>query len=81
MKGVPLFSGAKYVGLGSKMARVIGIFDMRFEHLLPCSMTAILGAAIHVNFLAHHFLPDIRGYRYCSNAAAVWPHPPLVSQP
>jgi uncharacterized membrane protein YoaT (DUF817 family) len=58
--GVPLFSGFMYASVGSYMARVIRIFDMRFAPYPPFWMPVALAAAIYVNFFAHHFLPDIR---------------------
>ncbi len=58
--GVPLFSGFMYASVGSYMARVIRIFDMRFAPYPPFWMTALLAVAIYVNFFAHHFVPDIR---------------------
>lgn len=58
--GVPLFSGFMYASVGSYMARVIRIFDMRFAPYPPFWMTMLLAVAIYVNFFAHHFLPDIR---------------------
>jgi uncharacterized membrane protein YoaT (DUF817 family) len=57
---VPLFSGFMYASVGSYMARVIRIFDMRFAPYPPYWATLILATAIYVNFFAHHFLPDIR---------------------
>ena len=57
---VPLFSGFMYAAVGSYMARVIGIFDMAFAPYPPFWTTALLAAAIYVNFFAHHFVPDIR---------------------
>lgn len=57
---VPLFSGFMYASVGSYMARVIRIFDMRFAPYPPFWITAVLALAIYVNFFAHHFLPDIR---------------------
>jgi uncharacterized membrane protein YoaT (DUF817 family) len=60
LMGVPLFSGFMYAAVGSYMARVIRIFDMRFQPYPPLWMTFALAAAIYVNFFAHHFLPDIR---------------------
>lgn len=57
---VPLFSGFMYASVGSYMARVIRIFDMRFAPYPPFWVTVVLAAAIYVNFFAHHFLPDIR---------------------
>ena len=58
--GVPLFSGFMYASVGSYMARVIRIFDMRFAPYPPFWMTWALAAAIYLNFFAHHFLPDLR---------------------
>lgn len=57
---VPLFSGFMYAAVGSYMARVIRIFDMRFTPYPPFALTILLAVAIYVNFFAHHFLPDIR---------------------
>lgn len=58
--GVPLFSGFMYASVGSYMARVIRIFDMRFAPYPPLWTTFLLAGAIYVNFFTHHFLPDIR---------------------
>lgn len=58
--GVPLFSGFMYAAVGSYMARVIRLFDMRFAPYPPFVATVLLATAIYVNFFAHHFLPDIR---------------------
>ena len=58
--GVPLFSGFMYASVGSYMARVIRIFEMRFAPYPPLWLTYLLAGAIYVNFFAHHFLPDIR---------------------
>ncbi|WIY27678.1 DUF817 domain-containing protein [Parasedimentitalea psychrophila] len=58
--GVPLFSGFMYASVGSYMARVIRLFDMRFAPYPPFWTTVLLALAIYGNFFAHHFLPDIR---------------------
>lgn len=60
LAGVPLFSGFMYAAVGSYMARVIRIFDMRFAPYPPFWATLLLAVAIYGNFFAHHFLPDIR---------------------
>ena len=60
LMGVPLFSGFMYASVGSYIARVIRIFDMRFAPYPPLWLTFVLAVAIYVNFFAHHFLPDIR---------------------
>ncbi len=57
---VPLFSGFMYASVGSYIARVIRIFDMRFAPYPPFWMTMLLAVAIYVNFFAHHFVTDIR---------------------
>ncbi|WP_372837699.1 DUF817 domain-containing protein [Phaeovulum sp.] len=58
--GVPLFSGFMYASVGSYIARVIRIFDMRFAPYPPYWLSVALALAIYANFFAHHFLPDIR---------------------
>jgi uncharacterized membrane protein YoaT (DUF817 family) len=57
---VPLFSGFMYAAVGSYIARVIRVFDMRFAPYPRFPLTVLLAAAIYINFFAHHFLPDIR---------------------
>ena len=58
--GVPLFSGFMYAAVGSYMARVIRLFDMRFHPYPPFALTFLLAAAIYANFFLHHFLMDVR---------------------
>lgn len=58
--GVPLFSGFMYAAVGSYIARVIRIFDMRFAPYPPFWTTVVLACAIYVNFFAHHYLWDAR---------------------
>ncbi|GAA4128291.1 DUF817 domain-containing protein [Aminobacter aganoensis] len=57
---VPLFSGFMYAAVGSYLARVSRIFDMRYSGYPPLWATVLLCAAIYVNFFAHHFTVDIR---------------------
>jgi uncharacterized membrane protein YoaT (DUF817 family) len=57
---VPLFSGFMYAAVGSYIARIWRIFDIRFRHYPPLWATWLLAAAIYVNFFSHHWLPDIR---------------------
>ena len=57
---VPLFSGFMYAAVGSYIARVQRLFDIRFRHYPPLWTTWVLAAAIYVNFFAHHWLPDVR---------------------
>jgi hypothetical protein len=58
--GVPLFSGFMYAAVGSYIARVIRIFQMRFAPYPPLWQSFVLAGAIYINFFAHHALPDIR---------------------
>ena len=58
--GVPLFSGFMYASVGSYIARVIRIFQMRFAPYPPYWASLVLALAIYANFFAHHYLPDIR---------------------
>ena len=60
LMGVPLFSGFMYASVGSYIARVIRIFDMRFAPYPSFFPTLVLAGAIYVNFFAHHYFPDIR---------------------
>ncbi|MQQ09951.1 DUF817 family protein [Epibacterium sp. SM1979] len=57
---VPLFSGFMYASVGSFIARVIRLFNMRFAPYPPYWATILLACAIYGNFFAHHFLPDLR---------------------
>ncbi|MDQ8029666.1 MAG: DUF817 domain-containing protein [Brevundimonas sp.] len=57
---VPLFSGFMYAAVGSYIARVQRVFHIRVSGYPPFWLTAVLAAAIYVNFFAHHWLPDVR---------------------
>ncbi|MBT2530970.1 DUF817 domain-containing protein [Arthrobacter sp. ISL-48] len=57
---VPLFSGFMYAAVGSYMVRVYRLFDLRFTRYPRRWITAILAAAIYLNFFAHHYIPDGR---------------------
>lgn len=70
--GVPLFSGFMYASVGSYMARVIRVFEMRFAPYPAFWMTLILAIAIYGNFYAHHFLPDIRLALFVATILLFW---------
>jgi uncharacterized membrane protein YoaT (DUF817 family) len=72
LMGVPLFSGFMYAAVGSYMARVIRVFDMRFAPYPSFPLTVALAATIYVNFFAHHFLPDIRLALFVATVALYW---------
>lgn len=58
--GVPLFSGFMYAAVGSYLARVTRVFDIRLERWPNRWASLALAAAIYVNFFTHHFIIDLR---------------------
>ena len=58
--GVPLFSGFMYAAVGSYLARVMRIFDLRFDRYPRRWVTALVAVAIYANFFTHHWWPDAR---------------------
>ena len=58
--GVPLFSGFMYASIGSYIARVWRLFDLRFTHHPPLWAVYALAAAFYANFYAHHYTVDVR---------------------
>jgi len=70
--GVPLFSGFMYAAVGSYLARVWRIFEMRFEPYPRALWTQLLAVAVYVNFFAHHWLPDIRLALFVAMIALFW---------
>jgi uncharacterized membrane protein YoaT (DUF817 family) len=58
--GVPLFSGFMYACVGSYIARIWRLFDVRFESYPPIWATWALALLAYANFFTHHYLPDIR---------------------
>ena len=71
--GVPLFSGFMYAAVGSYLARISRIFDMRYSRYPPLWTTVLLAAAIYVNFFAHHFTVDIRYGLFAATALLYFP--------
>jgi uncharacterized membrane protein YoaT (DUF817 family) len=57
---VPLFSGFMYASVGSYLARVTRIVDMRYTRFPNTKVTIALAALIYANFFTHHFIPDMR---------------------
>ncbi|HVY85179.1 MAG TPA: DUF817 domain-containing protein [Caulobacterales bacterium] len=58
--GVPLFSGFMYACIGSYIARIWRLFEVKFAHYPPIWTTWTLAVLAYVNFFTHHYLPDIR---------------------
>ena len=57
---VPLFSGFMYAAVGSYLVRVHRLFDLRFTRYPRRRVTAVVGAAIYLNFFANHYVQDLR---------------------
>ncbi|MEH6676311.1 DUF817 domain-containing protein [Phenylobacterium sp.] len=57
---VPLFSGFMYACVGSYMARIIRLFDIRFEAYPPRWAPWLLAGLAYANFFTHHYVVDIR---------------------
>ncbi len=67
---VPLFSGFMYASVGSFLARVTRIFDMRYTGYPKKSWTVALAVLIYANFFANHFVRDVRVLLFVMVAAA-----------
>ena len=70
--GVPLFSGFMYSCVGSYIARIWRIFDVRFAHYPPIWMTWMLSVAIYINFFSHHYIWDFRYVLFAATALIFW---------
>ncbi|GBQ88739.1 DUF817 domain-containing protein [Asaia krungthepensis] len=69
---VPLFSGFMYASVGSYIARVIRLFDMRFLAYPRFGFSLALALAIYLNFFTHHFIPDLRWLLVLATIAVYW---------
>ncbi|MDR0252080.1 MAG: DUF817 domain-containing protein, partial [Brucellaceae bacterium] len=70
--GVPLFSGFMYAAVGSYMARINRIFDIRLANYPPLPLTFALATGIYINFFSHHYLPDMRWLLFAVTALMFW---------
>ena len=70
--GVPLFSGFMYGAIGSYIARIMRLFEIRFIRWPPRWAPWVLAVASYINFFSHHYLPDIRWALYAASAAMFW---------
>nr|WP_275041821.1 DUF817 domain-containing protein [Nocardiopsis baichengensis] len=69
--GVPLYSGFMYAAVGSYVVRAWRLFDLRLTGYRPLA-TAAVAALVYVNFLTHHWLPDVRLPLAAAMIAATW---------
>jgi uncharacterized membrane protein YoaT (DUF817 family) len=70
--GVPLFSGFMYAAVGSYLARITRIFDMRYTGYPGAAATLALALAIYANFFSHHFIWDLRYLLFALTALLFW---------
>jgi uncharacterized membrane protein YoaT (DUF817 family) len=70
--GVPLFSGFMYAAVGSYLARIWRIFEMRFEPYPKVLWTWLLAVAVYANFFSHHWVPDVRLVLFAAMVALFW---------
>ena len=52
--------GFMYAAVGSYLARILRIFDIRYSRYPPAWTTVVLRVAIYANFFAHHFIAGLR---------------------
>jgi uncharacterized membrane protein YoaT (DUF817 family) len=69
---VPLFSGFMYAAVGSYLARVTRIFDLRFSNYPPMWATVALAIGIYANFFTHHYVRDMRWLLFVATALLFW---------
>ncbi len=70
--GVPLFSGFMYAAVGSYIARIWRIFDIRFSNYPPVWAPWLLAAAIYANFFTDHYGLDLRLGLYAASGLVFW---------
>jgi uncharacterized membrane protein YoaT (DUF817 family) len=70
--GVPLYSGFLYAAVGSYVVAAWRLFDLRVSGY-RAAPTAAVAAAIYVNLMTHHWLPDLRWPLAGLLVAVTWP--------
>jgi len=70
--GVPLFSGFMYGCIGSYIARIWRLFDIKFIRYPPIWTTWLLAVLAYINFFTHHYLPDIRIGLFAFSGLIFW---------
>lgn len=69
---VPLFSGFMYACVGSYIARIWRLFDVKFVNYPPVWMTWLLALLAYANFFTHHYTIDIRYGLFAFSALIFW---------
>lgn len=70
--GVPLFSGFMYAAVGSYICQAWRRMHLRLTGYRPRA-TALVAAAVYVNFFTHHHLPDVRLPLAALLVVVAWP--------
>lgn len=70
--GVPLFSGFMYACIGSYIARIWRLFEIKFIRYPPSWTTWTLAILAYINFFTHHYIVDIRLGLFAFSALIFW---------
>lgn len=70
--GVPLFSGFMYAAIGSYIARIWRLLEVRFENYPPLWAPWLLALLAYANFFTHHYTVDIRWALFGFSALIFW---------
>ena len=69
---VPLFSGFMYAAIGSYIARITRLFEVRFVRYPPLWAPWVLALAAYANFFTHHYTVDIRWGLFVFSGLIFW---------
>lgn len=72
LAGVPLFSGFMYSAVGSYIARITRIMDIRFIRYPPPMAMWAVASGVYLNFFTHHYIPDFRLALFAVCAIMLW---------
>jgi uncharacterized membrane protein YoaT (DUF817 family) len=78
--GVPLFSGFMYACIGSYIARIWRLFDIRFVRFPPLWVSWTLAVGSYINFFSHHYILDMRWALFAATVLA-YAHTAFVFTP
>ncbi|MFL5298131.1 MAG: DUF817 domain-containing protein [Phenylobacterium sp.] len=72
LSGVPLFSGFMYAAVGSYIARIWRLFDVRFICYPPLWAPWLLALGAYANFFTHHYMVDLRWGLFAVSGLIFW---------
>jgi uncharacterized membrane protein YoaT (DUF817 family) len=70
--GVPLFSGFMYGCVGSYIARITRLFEVKFITYPPIWTTWAPAILAYINFFTHHYIVDARYALFAFSALIFW---------